>query len=61
MIAFGKLWPSRAEDAQPPIFLEWRSSKVFIIFVVVFAVFTVGMTALVPWCLTRVWLMLTRD
>lgn len=28
-------------DTKPPVFLKWRSSNAFIIFVVVFAVFTV--------------------
>lgn len=40
-MGFEKLWPGRSEAAEPPIFLEWRSSSGFIIFVVVFAVFTV--------------------
>lgn len=35
-----RLWPSSKETAEPPVFLEWRSSKFFIIFVVSFAVFT---------------------
>ncbi|KAI9039555.1 MFS transporter [Aspergillus affinis] len=39
-MAIGKLWLSRKKHAEPPIFLEWRSSSPFIIFVVVFAVFT---------------------
>ncbi|KAK1138693.1 hypothetical protein N8T08_002084 [Aspergillus melleus] len=39
-MGIGKLWPGRGEHAEPPVFLEWRSSSAFIIFVVVFAVFT---------------------
>ncbi|KAE8333893.1 major facilitator superfamily domain-containing protein [Aspergillus sergii] len=35
-----RLWPSGNGISEPPVFLEWRSSKFFIIFVVVFAVFT---------------------
>ncbi|KAF7590641.1 hypothetical protein BBP40_002589 [Aspergillus hancockii] len=34
------LWPSGKGTSEPPLLLEWRSSKFFIIFVVVFAVFT---------------------
>ncbi|KAE8376988.1 major facilitator superfamily domain-containing protein [Aspergillus bertholletiae] len=35
-----RLWPSGDGTSEPPVFLKWRSSKFFIIFVVVFAVFT---------------------
>ncbi|KAE8147661.1 major facilitator superfamily domain-containing protein [Aspergillus avenaceus] len=35
-----RLWPIGSGDSKPPVFLGWRSSKAFIIFVVVFAVFT---------------------
>lgn len=39
--AMWTLWARKASTARRPAFLEWRSSKAFIIFVVVFAVFTV--------------------